>query len=119
MLSACYGPLPSPPQIWVRLSVTINHSANNEKSRLSWLATKHCNIVTIIKFYELRSNFKKQHEFHKIYKKKSNNNNNNNNNNIIIIINNNNNNNNTLYILYIHTYIHDNNDENNNSNNDK
>ena len=104
MLSACYGPLLSPPQIWVWLSVTINHSANNEKSRLSWLATKHCNTLTIIKFYELCSNFNKHLEFHKIYLKISNNNNSNNNN---------------KYIFYIHTYIHDNNDENNNSNNDK
>ena len=92
MLSACYGSLPSSPQIWIWLSVAINHSANNEKSRLSWLATKHCNTLTIIKFYELRSNFNKHHEFRKIYKKISNNNNNNYNNNNNINNNNNNNN---------------------------
>ena len=80
MLSACYGPLPYSPQIWVRLSVTINHSANNKKSRLSCLATKHCNTLTIIKFNKTKSNFNKHHEFHEIYKKISNNNNNNNNN---------------------------------------
>ena len=81
MLSSCYGPLPSPPQIWVWLRVTINHSANNEKLWLSCLATKHCNTLTILKFYEQKSNFNKHHEFHEIYKKISNNNNNNNNNN--------------------------------------
>ena len=94
MLSACYGPLPYPPQIWVRLSVIINHSAKNEKSRLSCLATKHCTTLTIIKFYKLKSNFNKHHEFHEIYKKISNNNNNNNNNNNDNNNDNNNNNNN-------------------------
>ena len=89
MLGACYGPISSPPQVWVRLSVTINYSAKNEKSRLSWLATKHCNTLTIIQFYKLWSNFNKHHEFHKIYKKISNKNNDNNNNN------------NNMYYVYI------------------